>query len=214
MAKTEPFDKYLNDYEEWFYQHRYVYESELKAVSYFIPEGKKGVEIGTGSGRFSIPFGIKDGVEPSRMMRRFAGFLGLNMINGTAEDIPLPDESYDFVLMVTTICFVDDPRLAFREVNRILKPGGIFIVGLVDKASPLGRTYQQIKNENKFYCEATFYSTIEVLEMLDENGFTGTEIIQTVFGNLEDIKNVQMFKPGYGEGGFVVIKSSRKASPK
>ena len=35
MARTEPFDKYLNEYEEWFIEHRFVYESELEAVQTF-----------------------------------------------------------------------------------------------------------------------------------------------------------------------------------
>jgi len=45
MARTEPFDKYLNDYENWFEDHKYVYESELEAVRHFIPINQKGIEI-------------------------------------------------------------------------------------------------------------------------------------------------------------------------
>ncbi len=49
MARTEPFDKYLDEYEEWFEENKFVYESELKAVEHFIPESKKGIEIGIGT---------------------------------------------------------------------------------------------------------------------------------------------------------------------
>ena len=63
MARTEPFDKYLNEYEEWSEKHKYVYESKLGAVGHFIPKNDKGIEIGIGTGRFAVPFGIDEGIE-------------------------------------------------------------------------------------------------------------------------------------------------------
>lgn len=210
MARTEPFDKHLNEYEEWFEEHKYVYESEVEAVRQFIPAGKKGIEIGIGTGRFAIPFKIKEGVEPSVSMRDYSIRLGLTVYNGTAENLPLEDKSYDFALMITTICFVDDVGKAFKEVKRILKPGGIFIIGLVDRKSPLGKIYEQIKEHNKFYRHATFYSTDEIKDLLIKNRFENIEVVQTVFGELSEIRNLQLFKEGYGEGGFVVIKACKK----
>jgi len=209
MAKTEPFDKHMVEYEEWFTEHKYVYESELEAVRHFIPKNKKGIEIGIGTGRFAIPLGIKEGVEPSGVMRYFAIYKGLDALKGTAEELPLPDESFDFALMVTTICFVDDAEKAFCEIKRILKPGGSFIIGLVDKNSQLGKTYENFKEQNIFYRIATFYSTEEVIKLLKENGFSNIEIIQTVFGKLESINCIQSYKKGHGEGGFVVLKATK-----
>jgi ubiquinone/menaquinone biosynthesis C-methylase UbiE len=209
MARTEPFDKYLDEYEEWFIEHRFVYESELEAVRHFVPSNKRGIEIGIGTGRFAVPFGIKEGVEPSASMRKFTLLKGLNVYEGTAEELPLSDESYDFVLMVTTICFVDNVEKAFREVKRILKPGGSFIIGLVDKNSLLGNTYEKLKEKNKFYRYATFYSTDDVIKLLEEDNFSNIEIVQTVFGELSAIKSTQQFEKGYGEGGFVVICANR-----
>jgi len=72
MAKTAPFDEYYQLYEEWFEDNMFAYLSELKAVKHFIPPGKKGVEIGSGSGRFALPLGIKIGIEPSFKMRELA----------------------------------------------------------------------------------------------------------------------------------------------
>ena len=209
MARTEPFDKYLNDYEEWFEEHKYVYQSELEAVKHFIPKNKKSIEIGIGTGKFALPFGIKEGVEPSASMRKYAQRKGLKVYEGTAEELPLADDSYDFALMVTTICFIDDIQKAFSEVKRVLKLGGSFSIGLVDKLSPLGKTYEELKEKNKFYRYATFYSTDEVKRLLEENGFTNIEIVQTVFGELSDVKSVQQYKAGYGEGGFVVVCAVR-----
>jgi len=209
MARTEPFDAYLNDYEDWFNEHKYVYKSELEAVRHFIPQNKKGIEIGIGTGRFALPFGIKEGVEPSLSMRNFAAQKGLTVYTGTAEELPLKDESYDFALMVTTICFVEDVPKSFNEVYRILKPGGNFVIGLVDKNSPLGEIYEHIKNQNKFYRYAEFYSANEVKKYLKDANFCNLKIVQTVFGELHKIRKVQKFKDGYGEGGFVVINANK-----
>lgn len=207
MARTEPFDKYLNEYEQWFEENHYVYLSEVDAVKHFIPNDKKVIEIGIGTGRFALPLGITEGVEPSLVMRNFAVNKGLKVIEGVAEELPLTDNSYDFALMVTTICFVDDVEKSFREASRILKTGGSLVIGLVDKKSPLGKIYEDMKAQNKFYRFAVFYSIDEVINHLNNIGFKDLKIVQTVFGEMSEIKNVQEFKEGYGEGGFVVIKA-------
>lgn len=56
---TDPFEKYTNDYDAWFEEHPFVYQSELKAVSSLWPSSGRGIEIGVGTGRFAAPLGIK-----------------------------------------------------------------------------------------------------------------------------------------------------------
>jgi len=65
MPKIFPFEKYADQYEEWFVKNRWVYEAELRAVKTMIPYQGRGVEIGVGTGRFAEPLGTKIGVEPS-----------------------------------------------------------------------------------------------------------------------------------------------------
>ena len=211
MPRTKPFDEHYEKYEEWFSKNRSVYQSELKAIGHFIPQRGKGVEIGIGSGKFAVPFGIKVGVEPSKAMRKLAREKRIRVYNAVAESLPFGAGQFDFALMVTTICFVDDIKKSFQEVERILINGGYFIIGFVDRASSLGRRYEKEKEANVFYREATFFSTEEVLSLLGECGFEEPEVIQTVFGELAEIRSIQDYKEGYGEGGFVVIQA-RKAS--
>jgi hypothetical protein len=90
-----------------------------------------------------------------------------------------------------------------------LRKHGSFIIGFVDRDSPLGRVYQQRKEENLFYREATFYGCEEVIGLLKRSGFEAPRVIQTVFGRLEEIRHVQDFRPGHGEGGFVVISAPK-----
>jgi len=206
MAKIEVFEKYTERYEKWFERNRFVYESELEAVRKVIPKGK-GIEIGVGTGRFASPLEIKYGIEPSRKMGKIAEERGIKVICGVAEKLPLKDSSFDFVLMITTICFVDDIRASFQEVRRVLKPGGYFLAGFIDRESLIGRTYQKNKDKSIFYKEADFYSTDEIINLFKETGFSNFSIVQTVFHDLEDIKHIEHAKEGYGEGSFVVIRA-------
>ena len=209
MARVDAFNKHFREYEQWFSDNYYAYQSELRAVGHMLPAAGEGLEVGVGSGKFAQPFAVKVGVEPSPAMRRLARSRGIEVHDGTGENLPFADERFDFVLMVTTICFLDDAFRAFQEVWRVLKDAGVFVVGFVDKDSPLGRVYQKRKDENPFYREATFFSTRQVLSLLRRARFGHPEVIQTVFGELGDIGAVQDFKKGYGEGGFVAIRACK-----
>jgi SAM-dependent methyltransferase len=112
--------------------------------------------------------------------------------------------------MVTTLCFLDDVEKSFSEIYRILKEHGRFIIGFVDKDSPIGKKYFESKNEITFYKYADFYSTDDVLRLLKKFNFKDVDILQTIFGNPEDIKDIQEFKRGHGEGVFVVVVSEKQ----
>lgn len=209
MAKTKPFDENLQEYEDWFVSNKFVYQSELKAVEKVIPKNKNGFEIGIGSGLFAQPFSIKEGIEPSSKMREKAKQRDLKVINAVAENLPYPDKSKDFALMVTTICFVDDIYKSFQEANRVLKNNGNLIIGFVDKNSPLGKIYLKHKNESLFYRDAIFFGTKEVYKILQKTGFEIVETYQTIFGKLDEVKTIQETIEGYGKGSFVVIKAKK-----
>ncbi|MFO7914155.1 MAG: methyltransferase domain-containing protein [Candidatus Krumholzibacteriales bacterium] len=206
MTKTGPFDKYPSRYEEWFDRNKYVYQSELNAVRELLPKEGRGVEIGVGTGRFAAPLGIGCGVEPSAEMAGLAGKKGIEVIRGAAEKLPLDDGSFDFALMVTTVCFLDDVEDAFSEAHRILKPGGSFVAGFVDKQSRLGKLYQLRKERSRFYGEAVFYSAAEVISYLMRAGFRDFESVQTLFSDLSEVDSIEPVREGFGEGSFVVLR--------
>ena len=209
MAKIEPFEKHATKYEDWFAKYRFAYESELQAVRQHLPQGKNGVEIGVGSGRFAAPLGIRLGLEPSAQMSKIARHRGIEVASGVAEAIPFSTSTFDFALMVTTICFVNDLESSFKEVYRILKPNGCLIIGFIDRNSPIGSSYEKYKENNVFYRVATFYSVAEVISALEKTGFKDLAFSQTIFKNLRDINESEPIKSGYGEGAFIVIKATK-----
>jgi len=186
MAKIESFEKYSKEYDEWFIKNKNIYLAELNAIKSLVPTSKSGVEIGIGTGKFALPLGIKVGVEPSKKMAKISRKQGIKVYDGVAEKLPLGDKTFDFVLFVTTICFVDDLTKSLKEAYRVLKTNGFILIGFVDKESELGKRYQLRREKSKFYKDATFYSVREVINFLRKTNFEDITIKQTVFTNRTD----------------------------
>jgi SAM-dependent methyltransferase len=208
MPGISPFEKHADQYEQWFVQHRRVYEAELRAVRGMIPTGGLGLEVGVGTGRFAGPLGIKIGVEPSKRMADIARKRGIQVLNAGAEELPFGDSRFDFILMVTTVCFVDNIGKSLEEAYRVLSDGGVIIIGFVDCDSKMGQMYLERKEENVFYKEATFFSVDVLVKHMDNAGFTDPRFKQTIFGTLGETAEDEPVRPGYGEGSFVVIQAS------
>lgn len=208
MAKTEPFDRHSDAYDAWFDEHDDYYRVELALVRGLLcAPGASGLEVGVGSGKFAVPLGIATGLEPSKKMAAKARALGVDVREGVAEQLPYADESFGFVLMVTTVCFVDDVDASFREAFRVLEPGGCLIVGFVDRESELGKAYEAGKDDSRFYKEATFFSTQDLLESLGRAGFRIDCVKQTLIPG----KSADAIMSGFGSGAFVAIRGLKDA---
>jgi len=212
MVTKVPFETHTDEYEEWFEENRFVYEAELRAVKELLPAGGESIEIGVGSGRFAVPLGIRLGIDPSLKMAEIAIKRGIEVHEGVAEDLPFDNDRFDFALMVTAICFLNDVKTALREAYRILKPGGALLIGFVDRISPVGKKYERYKAENKFYREASFYSADEIVFLMTGAGFGNFAFTQTIFRDLKDIDHTEIVKKGYGEGSFVVIRGEKQGT--
>lgn len=210
MPKTEAFERHAAAYDQWFEDNSEIYQAELQAVRSLLPESLPDatLEIGVGSGRFAAPLGIRLGLEPSPAMAEKARERGIDVVSGVAEALPFADAAFQLVLLITTICFVDDPAQAFREVWRVLRPGGQVIVGLVDSESELGRHYQTRKKKSRFYHEARFFSVAEVLTLMVAAGFQSMALRQTLFPE----SPMYRVEAGSGAGAFVGVRGTRDLS--
>ena len=100
-------------------------------------EGKV-LEVGIGSG-LNLPFYDKSkvkkiwGLDPSEELNRMASKvateenLEVDFIISGAENIPLPDDHVDTVLITYTMCTIPEVEQANQEMKRVLKPGGKMI---------------------------------------------------------------------------------------
>jgi ubiquinone/menaquinone biosynthesis C-methylase UbiE len=211
MPTTDPFEEHTGRYEAWFETYAYAYQSEITALRRLLPDPGYGVEIGVGSGRFAAPLDITVGVDPAEEMLARARSRDIEVVEGVAEALPLRADTFDTALIVTTICFVDDIPATLAEAGRILGPDGTLVIGYIDKESPVGRIYQEKKAANPFYREATFVSTDQLVDELDDAGFTDREFVQTIYRWIDDIDEPEPVEEGYGDGSFVGIKATRSA---
>lgn len=212
MARAAPFEEHHERYEAWFGKHEPAYLSELLALRPFVPWEGRGIEIGVGSGRFAAPLGVQVGLDPSLAMLAYAAARGIETVEGVAENLPFPDDSFDHALLVTTLCFLDSPEEALREVLRVLKPGGRLVIGFIDRDSTLGQAYVQRQAESVFYREATFHSASEVEQLLVDGGFAIDAWGQTLAVAPGEICEIDPLRPGRGQCPFVVVAASSPRS--
>jgi len=175
---SNPFENALliEDYDNWYEENRELYEAELKAIKELIPfktplEKETGLEIGVGTGRFASPLGIKFGLDSAFYPLKIAKKRNLNPIKAKAELLPIKSNTFDIVLYVTTICFLENPKKAILETKRILKKEGYVIIAFIDKDSPLGKKYEKKKQKSPFYSKANFLSETEIKTLLTDTGF-------------------------------------------
>jgi ubiquinone/menaquinone biosynthesis C-methylase UbiE len=202
-----PFNIYTEEYEEWFKENENTFQSELLAIRQVVPIGKKGIEIGIGSGIFAEQLDIKFGIDPSEKMLDLARKRNLNVVNGFAQNLPFPDESFDFAAFITSICFIKNPDKAIKEAYRILRKEGEIIIAFIDKHSKLGQILDREKDSSKFYSVASFCSVSEIIKMIENNEFKVSEIIQTLIDIY--VRLVEQPIKGFGKGSFVVIKAKK-----
>lgn len=208
MSASNPFETQSDQYDRWFDEHHVVYRTEVAALSKLVPEDGYGLEVGVGTGRFAAALGVDVGVDPAASMLARAADRGVDPIRGVAEALPLVSGRFDFVLLVTTMCFVDDVSATLREARRVLRPGGEVVIGFIDADSPLGQRYRQQKSENPFYRNATFHTTEDQRQAVEDAGFEDIEFVQSLFSFPEDFETRDPVRDGHGEGSFVGLGAS------
>jgi len=102
----------------------------------------------------------------------------INTVHGAAEQLPFADGAFDVVISRYSAHHWHDVALALREVKRVLKPGGKFI--LMDIASP-GRpvldTWLQTIEVLRDPSHVRNYSAAEWLQMTQQSGMTVDKLL-------------------------------------
>jgi SAM-dependent methyltransferase len=102
----------------------------------------------------------------------------MHYVRGYSEDMPFPDEMFDFVFSINSLDHVDDLDETISEMKRVLKVGGIcgIIVDTNHKPTPTEPITIDLDLKDKF---------LDVFEVIEEN------VIETVYktgfrDNLDD----------------------------
>jgi ubiquinone/menaquinone biosynthesis C-methylase UbiE len=93
--------------------------------------------------------------------------LPMNIFVGNATDIKLPSESFDAVFIFCVLHHIPEWRRAIKEINRVLKPGGVFSVEEPDKVT-LDRSERYLKI---YHPKESRFEWPEFTKSLKESGF-------------------------------------------
>jgi SAM-dependent methyltransferase len=107
---------------------------------------------------------------------RAAGVANVEVLEGNAEEIPLPDRSVDVVTTNGVINLVPDKAKAFREIARVLKPGGrLQLADIVVGSLPS----DECRSKPDLWAECIVGATRQddYVRMLNDAGFATTEVL-------------------------------------
>lgn len=156
-----------------------------------IRAGEIVLDIGSGSGTDALiasqlvgATGNVIGLDMTGAMRdklranaQTAGALNVRVLEGNAEEIPLPDASVDVVTSNGVLNLVPDKAKAFREIARVLKPGGRLQLADIVVGTPPS---DSCRAHPELWAECIVGATGEddYVRMLRDAGFTTVEILK------------------------------------
>jgi SAM-dependent methyltransferase len=202
-------------YDAWYDSEdgRPLYECELLCLKPFIEDETSPIlEIGVGTGRFAEHFPGVIGVDPAFNALKYAQKRGVDVVQAIGEQLPFRDETFSSIMLIVTLCFVQNPIDVLREGKRVLKRNGSIVIGLVPEDSPWGAFYEEKKRQgHPFYSSARFYSFQDVEGMLQNGGLKITRIRSTLFQRPEEPRRIENPVEEYmKEAGFLCIEVKKK----
>lgn len=135
----EPFEELADGYDSWFDTSagQMLFDLELGALRPLLAGAPgPGLEVGVGSGRFASALGVDVGVDVAATPLVRAGSRGVSAVRAAGEQLPFAGGVLGAVVLVVTLCFVDDPGGVLAEAGRVLGPDGRLVMGVFPGTVP------------------------------------------------------------------------------
>lgn len=90
----------------------------------------------------------------------------VEILNGNVKSLPFEDDTFDIITAFETVYFWPDIEKCFAEVKRVLKPGGIFLIGMETNGSD-----NLIMKFWKHFIDMQTYNDKEITTFLQNNNY-------------------------------------------
>ncbi|HEX9941393.1 MAG TPA: methyltransferase domain-containing protein [Thermoanaerobaculia bacterium] len=109
--------------------------------------GKRVLDVGCGTGEYALWYGVNGAREVvgidladgslavAERKRRESGVGNVTFLKKDALQHDLPDNSFDYVYAVGVLHHTGDPEAGFRQMCRVVRPGGVVVVSLYNRYS-------------------------------------------------------------------------------
>ena len=203
---------------------------EQKAVFSLVGDlrGLRVLDVGCGDGAYSVAVsrsggdvvGLDQSLPMLEASRTRAASLRavVRLCQGVAQSLPFRDASFDLVLAVTALCWIPEPLVALREMNRVVRPGGVVIVGELGRRS-LWALARRVRGwlGSRFWRGAHFWTTGELREHLSRARLRVSDIrgavyyppSETLAGLLSWMEGAWAHLGGYG-AAFIAVRSTKE----
>jgi SAM-dependent methyltransferase len=154
---------------------RYWQRKRFQILKEMSGSSARKLDIGCGSGRFiqSEPDTVGLDLEPSKL--RFLRRTNPRLVRSTCTALPFADESFETVVNSQLIEHLPYDAELFREMNRVLEPGGILVVGTPDYGRLAWRLTETVYKLVLPYAygdeHVTHYTRYRLTEELAQAGF-------------------------------------------
>ncbi len=183
--------------DEFIYGRYQIFE-EVEGELAQLPVAGKVLDLGCGTGHFSnyiLNKGFEvHAIDPSVKMLEYArtNFPDINFMEGVASSLPFPDNTFDLVISIEVFRYLDitDVKQAYKEINRVLKPGGRLLITHVNKFASDG--YYFFYYIKQFFLRMTgkqlhpcyFATPDREIELASEQGLSQVEAIGRMFASI------------------------------
>ena len=183
------FDEWPEAYDKWFTTPMGSlvkrYESELILNLLSPKQGEVILDAGCGTGIFTLDILLSGskviGLDLSLPMlmrgeKKIKGF-PFQIVLANMLDLPFPEGSFDKVVSVTALEFIEDGKAAVGELFRVTKRGGRIVVATLNSLSPWAlRRRGEAKERRSVFEKAIFRSPDELRSLAPAAGVVKTAI--------------------------------------
>jgi 2-polyprenyl-3-methyl-5-hydroxy-6-metoxy-1,4-benzoquinol methylase len=186
-----------------------MWKSRLQTLNSFARRKGKLLDVGCGEGLF-LELASKNGwniagTEISPFAVTYGkGRLGLNILQGELINIGFPDNKFDAVTMWHVLEHTTNPLVILKEIRRILKDDGVFILAIPNLNNILSQwTYRLVKGKKMHLFDPSdrelhlYHFTPETIRLaLEKTGFNVEKIVSDMGIVQWHIRSLNYFAQG------------------